>query len=379
MMILTSLLVSLLHSTPLTADQTIVVGIAANFSEMTDSTSNPYAHYLTDGLNLAIEDNSELLKQKGLKIKIKEFDYKDDKLKVIETANAAIKSDVIAVIGYIYSSHALLAGPIFNDNKLLLLSPSATADRLEEIGKYVRRTCFSDSYQGEILANFAWQNKKIKSVSIVSVADCAYCQSLRNSFKTQFQKLGGKILSDSEILTADSDFKGTIQDIKNKNPDAVFLPTYERVAGNLVTALYDAGIRPPVWLGGDGWGNSVELFYNIVGNRNITAYVVTPWHRDLQNPQSLKFAKTYLAKYGKQPIDTSAVAYEAMDILIKGIVNAKSISREGIVASLENLKDISSISGNILYKNGTRTPVKQALILKNKNKIQTIEKQLEIK
>ena len=276
----------LFAASPASAGQTVVIGIAANFSAMSDSTSNPYANYFRDAIEMAFDENKALLASKGITVKLKEFDYGDDKLKVIETANAAVKSDALAVIGYIYSSDALLAGPILNKNGLLLLSPTATADRLETIGRYVRRTCFDDSHQGKILADYAFKSQKARSIGIIYAADCAYCNSLRTAFKEHFESLGGKIVVEQTVLSNDADFGDAVAAFKGKPLDAVFVPNYERVAATIISQMLDGGVKPRLWLGGDGWGDSVDLFYRIVSARKFTAYAISHWHAQLDTPQS---------------------------------------------------------------------------------------------
>ncbi len=344
------------------ASDKISIGLAANFSAMSDSTSNPYSNYFRNAVNMAFEENKKLLKAKGLDIELKEFDYSDDKIKVIETANNAVASNIFASIGYIYSSHVFLAGPIFNKNKLLLLTPTGTADRIEEIGPYVRRTCFDDSYQGKILANYTLKNKKIKNVGIISVSDCAYCQSLRNSFKQQFEAKGGKVTVDLEVLSNDTAFSQLSSLFKDKKVEAIFVPNYEKISATIISQLYDAGIRPKFWVGGDGWGNSLELFYRIIDKREFRAFAVSHWHPDSLNIKSKKFINDFFKKYGKQPIDTAVLAYDAASLLIHGLLNMKNNSKEGLFEAVEKIVKFQGVTGNMIFESGKRTPTKSAVL-----------------
>lgn len=356
------------------ADRKITVGLAANFSAMSDSTSNPYANYFRNAIEMAFDQSKDKLKAKGLEIQLKEFDYSDDKLKVIVTANDAVQSNAVAVIGYIYSSDALLAGPIFARNKLLMLSPTATADRIEEIGHFVRRTCFNDSYQGKILGDYAWKTQKVRTVAIVSVADCAYCQSLRTAFKERFEALGGKVTLDQTILSTDSNFDELTQSLKTKKFDAIFVPNYERVSATLISTLYDAGVKPRLWLGGDGWGNSVDLFYRIVGKRKFKAYTISHWHPDIDTAKSKHFLSEFTRRYGKSPVDTAVLAYDAAELLIQALLNASNYSREGILEAVEKIRVLDGVTGRLVYPNSSRTPEKPAVLLKFENGLMSVER-----
>jgi branched-chain amino acid transport system substrate-binding protein len=349
------------------AAQDVTVGIAANFSAMSDSTSNPYANYFRDAIEMAFDENKTLLASKGIAVKLKEFDYGDDKLKVIETANAAVRSDALAVLGYIYSSDALLAGPILNSGGLLLLSPTATADRLEKIGRYVRRTCFDDSYQGKILADYAWKTQKARNVGIVYAADCAYCNSLRTAFKERFESLGGKVVVEQTVLSNDADFTEAAAAFKGRPLDAIFVPNYERVSATIISRLLDAGVKPRLWLGGDGWGDSVDLFYRIVGARKFTAYAISHWHTQLKTPQSKAFTVEFVRRYGKPPVDTAVLAYDAARLLIRGLIAAKKLDRAALLDSVERIRTFDGVTGKLVYPPLARTPVKPAVLLRLEN------------
>jgi branched-chain amino acid transport system substrate-binding protein len=356
-----------LSAAPGFAAQDVTVGIAANFSAMSDSTSNPYANYFRDAIHMALAENKALLASKGITVHLKEFDYGDDKLKVIETANAAVKSDALAVLGYIYSSDALLAGPILNKNGLLLLTPTATADRLETIGRFVRRTCFDDSYQGKILAEYAWKTQKVRSIGIIYAADCAYCNSLRTAFKERFERLGGKIVVEQTVLSNDADFSEAVAALKGKSLDAVFVPNYERVAATIISQLLDAGVNPRLWLGGDGWGNSVDLFYRIVGSRKFTAYAISHWHAQLKTPQSKLFTSEFVRRYGKPPVDTAVLAYDAARLLIQGLTSAKKLDRLGLIEAVEQVRTFEGVTGKLAYPPLGRTPIKPGVLLRLQN------------
>lgn len=350
----------------------IQVGLAANFSAMSDSNTNPYANYFRSGVKLAYSTYEKKLRSRGIEIEFVEFDYGDDKIKVVETAKSAVKSKVIGVIGYLYSADALLAGPIFNENKTLLLSPSATADRVESLGRYVRRVCFSDGFQGTTLAKFASEYLKIKNVGIISVADCAYCQSLRKAFIEQLKLTNVKIAFDETVLSSDTDFADIISKIKPT--DTIFVPTYEKTAALLISSLVDKGISPDQWLGGDGWGNSVALFNRIVEGRELLAYSVSHWHDSLASPLSRSFYKNFSKNFGKPPVDTAVLAYDSARIFFEALLKSKSLDRASLLESIETLDSFESLTGKMWYKNGSRTPEKPAVLLKIKNQKITFER-----
>lgn len=376
----TYFLIALLLTHPCFSKEKVVVGIAANFSALNDTMWNVHANHFRNGINLAIEDAKDAFKNKPYDIVLQEFDYGNEKLGALRVASEAVKSQAVAVIGFPYSSEVLLAGSIFNENKLLLFSPSATADRIGQLGKYVRTCVFSDSQQGQILSSVA-QNSQLKRVAILSVSDCAYCQSLHNAFKKDFESHGGKVIADETLLEDQVEqsamLAGLLKRLKGKQLDAVFLPNYERVSATLIASLYDRGIRPRLWLGGDGWGGVSDLFSKILEKRPITALTIAHWHSGISKQKSKRFQEAYITKFGKEPNDIAAVSYDAMTLLLKSIAQTKTVNRKNVVESLESNKEFEGLISSIRYQNGSRTPVKAAVLLKLNNGIVTYLNEVE--
>ena len=128
------------------SEQVVKLGLASNFSEVSTSSSNPFDNYFRDAVTLALAQEQQRLERAGLRVVTKEFDYHNDPAKALAAAKEAVASDVIGVVGYNWSSHALIAAPVHNAGKLPMITPSATADRLGRIGPYIHMACFDNSF-----------------------------------------------------------------------------------------------------------------------------------------------------------------------------------------------------------------------------------------
>lgn len=348
--------------------KTLDIGLAGNFSMVVDSVDDPTLKYPRKAAELALKKYEAQLKSKDLQIQFQDFDYADNKIKTIQTAQSIAQSSVVAVVGYTNSSDALLAGPILQKAGVPFIAQSATAERLEEIGPFVRRACFDDAFQGRIMADFARNDLKLKRVAVISVSDCAYCQSLRASFKQRFLSLGAEVVFDEVFLSDDSNFASLIQSLKAvPDLDAIFFPNYERHAARVLPAFYDADIRPRYWLSGDGWGASLNLLRKTMGQRKYVAYGIAHWRPDFGGSESKKFYSDFKSSYHLEPNDTAALVYDSVSMLIESILKAKTISRDSILAELESFKTYEGASGNFNYPPGKRTPLKDAVLIKIEN------------
>ena len=344
----------------------VVIGLASNFSEVSTGSSNPYGGYFKDGVSLALKKSETRLRERGIKITLQEFDYGTSDIKVLEATRNAVKSQAVAVLGYNYSSNALLAAPLHHEAKLPMLTPSATANRLGTFGRYIHMGSFSNAFMGETLARVAKSKLKASKAVVLPAANCAYCSDLAESFSTNFQKLGGSVAVNLPILNDDTSFGDVIEKLKLQKFDVVFIPNQELTSARLIAALSKAGVKVP-FMGADGWGNVGQEFFGILNDAKFSGYSTSHWHPDLRDKVSTDFIANYKATFGKIPNDTSVLAYDSMLLLIEALLKAKSLDREGVETSLNQISAFSGVTGNFVMS-PNQAPRKRLVLLKTNNK-----------
>jgi ABC-type branched-subunit amino acid transport system substrate-binding protein len=181
------------------AKETVQIGLASNFSELSTVSFNPFGGYFKDAIELAVSDNMVLLSKAGIELDLKTYDYGIDEINVIKKVKEAAASKPLAIIGYNYSSAALLAAPIHIQEKLPMLSPSASANRLSTFGKYVHLGSFNNQFMVETLAKIATTILNKKKILILTAVNCAYCVDLANSFSEEVKKYNDLFKKDSGL------------------------------------------------------------------------------------------------------------------------------------------------------------------------------------
>lgn len=362
----------LVSAKALATNTEVTIGLASNFSEVSSSSSNPFGGYFRDGVTLALEKAKPFLDKKGITIKTQEFDYGIVDAKVLEASQKAAISNVIAVLGYNFSSHALLATPIHQKYELPMLTPSATANRIGSSGSYVHQGCFDNGFMGEALARIAIQRLKAKSAAIVVAADCAYCTDLAQAFETEFKKSDGQVSVSIPLLQDEKNFQPAIDQLKNKKFDVILVPNQELLSARIISAILNAGINKP-FLGGDGWGDVGQEFFGILKTQKMTGYSVSHWHPDVKSKISREFVIAYKKSFGKIPNDTSVLAYDSASLLVDVILRASPLTRKGIEDAFNKTKTFSGVTGKFVFQQ-KRAPLKSLVLLEaNRSKFKVLE------
>ena len=189
----------------------------------------------------------EINSKGGVNGKRLELIYEDSKCNPKDGNAAAQKliniDKVKVIIGGVCSGETLGAAPLANENKVVMISPSATSpDITTKGGDFVFRLSPSDAFAGVVASNYAYNELKFKKAGIISETT-DYSQGLRKVFKENFEKLGGQIVADETYNPEDTDFRTQVTKVKGASPDVVYIVPQTKAKGVLlVRQLKEAGV-----------------------------------------------------------------------------------------------------------------------------------------
>ncbi len=324
-----------------------------------------YGTSVLNAVNLAFEDQN---KKGGVLGKQLKFITADNKSEAGESTSAITKlitqDKVIAVLGAVTSSNTKAAVPVSADNKIPLITPTATnaevtVNKDGSLNKWVFRSCFTDPFQGKVAANFVTDTLKLKKAAIFIDQKEDYSKGLASEFKKVMESAGGTITDTENYVGGDKDFKSTLTRIKASNPEVVFVPGYYNEVGLIVKQARELGIKVPC-VGGDGWDSAKLPELGGAANLNDTYFVNHMWAED---PDTKPFVEAYKAKYNSEPDALAALGYDGAKMLIAAIEKAGSADSSKIRDALENTKDFKGVTGVITVDPATHNPVKSAVII----------------
>ena len=288
----------------------------------------------------------------------------DDQSKPEEAATAVTKlinqNRVVAMLGEVASSRSLAAAPICQAAQIAMITPSSTNPRVTQVGDYIFRVCFTDSFQGLVMAKFAANTLHLKQVAILYDVRNDYSVGLKTVFGGEFAAMGGTITAEQSYSEGDSDFHAQLTQLKAGAPEAIYVPGYYTEAGTIARQARELGITVPL-LGGDGW-DSPRLF-EIGGSAIDGCYLSNHYSVDDPSPQIQKFVADYKAKYGNVPDALAALGYDAARILCDAIGRAGSTEGPQIRAALAATRGFPGVTGTITI-DPARTAVKPAVVLR---------------
>ncbi|CAK7052793.1 ethanolamine utilization protein EutJ [Tissierella sp. P1] len=341
-----------------------------------------YGQNLSDGVLLAIEEinkNGGVLGKQIQPIKV------DNKSEDTESANVSTRlvtrDKVVALLGPATSGNTKAAIPAATQNKIPLISASATADDVTvdsngNVREYVFKTCFSDSFQGVMMAEFALKDLGFKNAAILADSTSDYAKGLSKAFKETFTSQGGKVLTEEAYQAKDTDFKAVLTNLKGLNPEVLFVPGYYEEVGLIVRQARELGLNVPI-LGADGY-ESPKLT-EIAGKDVLNQVYYSSHYSPMDEAEEVvKFKENFKAKYGKEADAFNALGYDLGYFLKDALERAGEVNSEKLKDAIASTKDFKGVTGTVSIDE-KHNPVKSVTIIEMKDGVPTFLKKLDPK
>ncbi len=326
--------------------------------------TGPIATYGQESIN-GIKMALDKINAEGIKGKTINLIVEDNKGEPGESANAVRKlidiDKVSAIIGSVASSNTLAGAPIAQKAKIPLMTPASTNEKVTQTGEYVSRTCFTDNFQGVVMAKFAFETLGKKKAAVIVDNASDYSKGLDIVFRAKFKELGGEIIEEQFTYTQkDTDFRSLLKKVAGQKPDVIFLPGYYTEVGLMLKQARQMGINTP-FLGGDGW-DSPKL-QELAGAEGVKGnYISSHFSAEDNDPKVKSFVKEYVGKYGQKPGAMAALGYDGMLVIADALKRADKINANAIKEAINSTKGFEGITGSITIDKN-RNAQKAAVVL----------------
>ena len=328
-------------------------------------TAAAYGEAEVKGFELAVSEINAKGGINGKKVKLESMDDKGD---VTEASNAFNKlsgdNDVLAVAGPTISATTAAVAPLADQAKLVTIAPAATSDSIET-GNYLFRTCFKDSYQGEVAARFAAENLKVKKVAVLYGTGDPYSSGVGEAFAKAAEKLGLEVVDKESSSSADdTEYSAQLQKIQASGAELLYAPYYYSVAGPyIIPQARSVGFEGYV-MGPDGYDG-----LKLTGDKsqyNKTYYTTHYSADDNTNTKVQDFIKSYKEKNNAEPNTFAALGYDTIYMLKQAIEKAgKNATREDVRNAVTGM-NFDGVTGKFtMDKSGS--PTKSVIVLEMKD------------
>jgi branched-chain amino acid transport system substrate-binding protein len=250
------------------------------------------------------------------------------------TATKLVGEGVNVVLGHICSGATKAALGIYNDSKLVVMSPSATNPGLTQSGDYPNfyRTIASDDAQAQLQVDFALNILKVKKIAVLHDKG-DYGKGL-----AEFAKKFLEAIPDAEVVLYEGvtpgavSYAAVVQKIKRSRAEAVIFGGYHPEASKIVMEMRKKKMKA-LFISDDGVKD--DTFIKVAGVYAEGVYATGP--KDVSKNEMTSIANdAHKTAYGEDPGAFFLNAYAAALALLNAIEKAGSTDYDAISMALKN-------------------------------------------
>ena len=302
-----------------------------------------------NGARMAIE---EINAAGGLKVGDKTFKLElvaeDDKADPKEGTLAAQKivdSGAVAVVGHLNSGTSIPASKIYSDANMTQISPSATNPKLTEQGfKTTYRVVANDNQQGGVLANYAAEALKAKTIAIVDDRT-AYGQGLADVVERVAKQKGMKVVAREFTNDKATDFNAILTKVRAAKPDVVMYGGMDATAGPMAKQMMQLGVKSTL-LAGDGVCS--PEFIKLAGDAAGILHCSQAGEAVEKLAKGTAFVANYKKRFNADVQVYSPYSYDAVYVVADAIKRAGKADRASITAAMPATK-YDGLTGTVAF------------------------------
>ena len=277
--------------------------------------------------------------------------------KAVTAAQTLVGSGVSIVLGSYGSGVSMAGGEVFAQAGVPAIGCSCTNPGVTSLCDWYWRICFLDPFQGNVMANFAMQEKGAKTAYVLTQLGDDYSTGLGFYFQKAFEEMGGTVVAEN-FPEGSSDFTAYLNNAINSGAEVVFAPTSTTSASLIIDQAASMSV-PFALMAGDTWESSVIL--EATKGTSLEVYCSTFFdERDESSTVAADFVSGFKAWLNANPdkltnnggndivAAVSALGYDAYMTAIEAIKAADSAVGADIAAALPGVT-LTGVTGSISF------------------------------
>lgn len=332
-------LLSLLTSCNFNAENSLKIGFIGTLS-------GPQTFLGTsgrDGALLAIEEINQAGGLGGRHVELVVKDVKHNHALAKEAMKDLADQGAVAVIGPMTSE---MSGPMIevaNQHKTVILSPSVASHIHSDTDDYFLRL-YPSATEGSIkVAHFGMHDRQLDSFAVIyDMTNASFCLSWLESFKKDYESLGGKLVAQIPFESRNDDisYQDLAKRIHQSGAKGLLILANPFSTAMLHQSLTKLDSQVDSYI--TEWSYGPDLLK--YGGRDIDNLMLfKTYFKDASSPETIAFRDKFKNRFGVTPWFSSVHAYDAASFLLAALEkNADETQLKQTLLSYGNFQGVQS-------------------------------------
>lgn len=287
----------------------------------------------------------------GRELKFVVRDMRSDTAQAAATANSVLDAGAELLIVPCDPDLGAPGATIGQERGVLVFSLCEASTRgvgPQAIGELTYTPSQAAALEGYVMAEFGLKKKGAKTAYVIRDTEGTYNLDVCKGFENRYPEIGGEILGIDDVKQEDASIASTITNIKNANPDAIFICSFPPGESSWIRQLRAAGLEQPILsdmaMDGTYWLNAVpnlsEMYYP-------TAASI---YGDDPNPKVNQFVKEFTEAEGEKPETAYALfGPTILELFQKAVEQAGSTEGTALSDELNKFTEVPTMVGATTY------------------------------
>ncbi len=305
-----------------------------------------YGSALKRGMDLAVEEINQRGGINGKKLSLIYEDSQGDPKVAVAAYNKLVNVDKVStILGDMFSSTTLAIAPLAEKSKIVLVSPTASAEAVPNTGEYIFSIYPSDAYDGRFLANFVSNVLHRQNAAVIYVQADAMIVA-KNEFRKTLEKLGGKVVHEEGYAPKTDDFRSILSKVKSGRPDIIFIPGYLEEIVKLLRQAKELLVRTQFITISTAFDSKL---FELAGSAAEGVLMSAPFYDPAsKQPEVLAFQDSFKARFGDVPNVWAAYGYDVVNITALAYKNSL-LNQTSLKDELLRIKNYPGVTGKTSF------------------------------
>jgi branched-chain amino acid transport system substrate-binding protein len=303
------------------------------------------------GFDLALEQINGAGGIKGRPLQYVFEDSQSDPRQSVTIAQKFVNDPtIVAELGDFSSPASMAASPIYQRAGLVQFGFTNSHPDFTKGGDFMWSNSIAQSDEQPALAEFVVKQLGLKRPAVIHL-NTDWGRISKDIFVKAAKDNGAEVVATEGFLPDEKDYRSTLVRIRDAKPDGIVILAYYADGALIARQLRSTGIKLPVAAVSSVYS---PKFLELGGDAVEGIYTKANFFPDDPRPEVQAFVKTYQAKYGKDPDNFAATAYDTI-VLFAEVIKQYGTDRKAIHDGLAKIKDVPSVVfGKVAFDTQTR-------------------------
>ncbi len=300
-----------------------------------------------NGMQMAMEEINAAGGINGKMLEIQFGDSRNDPKEGVSLMNKFTSVSNLPVVVTAMTSITSPLIPIAERNNTVIFATMVSSPTFANKSEYLFR-CFTRA-ETEVppLAKIAYEEIGMRRIISLYVDD-DFGKGYTVSYKTEFEKLGGKIVGEIPFARGGSDFRNTIAKLKSIEADGIYLVGYDKAMGLIPKQIREMGIKTPL-LANASMASPAYLKIAGEASEGIVLMNFAFSTRSPKTEEGKKLVDKYKEKFGSTPLVLTVIGYDIVGLLAKAI-QTNGYGSDNIRLGLLSIQDFDGVIGKLMVQ-----------------------------